>query len=257
MGIRPVSERRAILSHQAPLRRSSRAVPRQAALGRPAPGKPQGFLSEFWDAVSIRTVSMIIGVFLLQIAFILSYVGAFHSPAPHRIPLAVVAPAPEESGPIVTKLNLIPSTLHATAASSQAAARRLIRDDAVSAALVINPAAKTDTLLIASAAGNSEASAAEQIIAAVEASQHRAVTVTDIVPVQPGDYRGLTGFCIEVGAEMTEFETATLKQRAPLSWTAAEKVFGYRPRYSLRDGIKSYAEFCAAFKNHPCPVAST
>ena len=47
------------------------------------------------------------------------------------------------------------------------------------------------------------------------------------------------GASIEVGAEMTEFETATLKQRAPLSWTAAEKIFGYRPRYSLRDGIKT------------------
>ena len=159
-----------------------------------APGKPQGFLSQFWDAVSVRTVCLIIGVLLLQIGFILSYVGAFHSPTPHRIPLAVVAPAPE-SGPIVTKLNLIPSApLHATAAPSQAAARRLIRDDTVSAALVINPAAKTDTLLIASAAGSSEASAAEQVITAVEASQHRSVTVTDIVPVQPGDYRGLTGF---------------------------------------------------------------
>ena len=166
-----------------------------------APGKPQGFLSQFWDAVSVRTVGLIIGVLLLQIAFIVSYVGAFHSPTPHRIPLAVVAPAPE-SGPIVTKLNLIPSApLHATAAPSQAAARRLIRDDAVSAALVINPAAKTDTLLIASAAGSSEASAAEQVITAVEASQHRSVTVTDIVPVQPGDYRGLTGFYLVVGVE--------------------------------------------------------
>ena len=105
----------------------------------PAPGKPQGFLSQFRDAVSVRTVGLIIGVLLLQIAFIVSYVGAFHSPTPHRIPLAVVAPAPE-SGPIVTRLNLIPSaSLHATAAPSQAAARRLIRDDAVSAALVINP----------------------------------------------------------------------------------------------------------------------
>ncbi|MFY9761749.1 MAG: NAD(P)-dependent oxidoreductase [Xanthobacteraceae bacterium] len=60
---------------------------------------------------------------------------------------------------------------------------------------------------------------------------------------------------IEVGGEMTEFEKATLKQRAPLSWAAAEKVFGYRPRYSLRDGIKSYAEFYTAFKTRP--LAST
>ncbi|MFZ0524667.1 MAG: NAD(P)-dependent oxidoreductase [Xanthobacteraceae bacterium] len=65
------------------------------------------------------------------------------------------------------------------------------------------------------------------------------------------------GASIEVSGEMTEFETATLKQRAPLSWAAAEKVFGYRPRYSLRQGIKSYAEFFTAFKKHAWPVVST
>ena len=39
-----------------------------AASARPpaAPSKPQGFLSEFWDAVSVRTVSLIIGILLLQ-----------------------------------------------------------------------------------------------------------------------------------------------------------------------------------------------
>src|SRR5579871_2685813 len=116
-----------------------------------APGGPQGFLSQFRDAVSVRTVGLVIGILLLQTGFILSYVGAFHSPAPHGIPLAVVAPAPEP-GPLAARLNLIPSApLHATAASSQAAARRLIRDDVASAALVIDPAARTDTLLVASA----------------------------------------------------------------------------------------------------------
>jgi nucleoside-diphosphate-sugar epimerase len=48
---------------------------------------------------------------------------------------------------------------------------------------------------------------------------------------------------------MTEFEKATLKQRAPLSWASAEKVFGYKPRYSLHQGIKRYAEIYTAFKS--------
>ncbi|MGP0023918.1 MAG: hypothetical protein ACLPKE_11260 [Streptosporangiaceae bacterium] len=175
-----------------------------------APGKPQGFLGQFWDAVSIRTVSLIIGVLLLQIGFIVSYVGAFHSPTPHRIPLAVVVPAPESSQ-VVTKINLIPSApLHATAASSLAAARRLIGDEAVSAALVINPAAKTDTLLIASADGSSVASAAEQVITAAEASQHRSVAVTDIVPLQRGDYHGLAGFYLVVGWAVGGYLVAAL-----------------------------------------------
>jgi UDP-glucose 4-epimerase len=62
---------------------------------------------------------------------------------------------------------------------------------------------------------------------------------------------------IEVGGEMTEFEMATLKQRAPLSWANAEKTFGYRPRYSLTQGIKHYAELYTAFKRRARPLAST
>ncbi len=139
------------------------------------------------------------------------------SATPHRIPLAVVAPAPASSQ-VVTKLNLIPSApLHATAASSLAAARRLIGDEAVSATLVINPAAKTDTLLIASADGSSVASAAEQVITAAEASQHRSVAVTDIVPLQRGDYHGLAGFYLVVGWAVGGYLVAALLQlRDPL-----------------------------------------
>jgi hypothetical protein len=175
-----------------------------------APSKPQGFLGEFWDAVSVRTVGLIIGILLLQIGFILSYVGAFHSPTPHGIPVAVVAPAPE-SGPIVTKLNLIPSApLHATAASSQAAARRLIGEESISAALVINPAGTTDTLLVASADGSSEATAVQQVITAAEASAHRSVTVTDIVPLNRGDFHGLTAFYLVTGWTVGGYLVAAL-----------------------------------------------
>jgi nucleoside-diphosphate-sugar epimerase len=53
---------------------------------------------------------------------------------------------------------------------------------------------------------------------------------------------------IEVSGEMTAFEQATQKQRAPLSSARAEAVFGYKSRYPLREGIRAYAEMVAAFK---------
>jgi len=65
------------------------------------------------------------------------------------------------------------------------------------------------------------------------------------------------GASIEVGGEMTGFEQATLKQRAPLSWANAERTFGYRPRYSLRQGIKRYAELYSALKKTGRAIAST
>ena len=42
-----------------------------------------------------------------------------------------------------------------------------------------------------------------------------------------------------------------------MSWANAEKTFGYRPRYSLTQGIKSYAELYTAFKKSARPLAST
>ena len=54
-------------------------------------------------------------------------------------------------------------------------------------------------MLVASAQVSSEASAAEQVITEAEASQHRSVRVADIVPLQGGDFHGLTGFYLVVG----------------------------------------------------------
>jgi hypothetical protein len=172
---------------------------RGTSAAQSASGEPKGFLAEWWDAVSLRTVGLIIGVLALQVGFILSYVGAFHAPTPHQITIAVAAPA-QVSAQLVPKLNAIPSApVHATAVTSEAAARRLIRADSVSSALIVNPAGTTDTLLVASAGGTAQATAIEQVITSAEAHQHRSVTVTDVVPLQAGDGHGLTGFYLVIG----------------------------------------------------------
>ena len=160
---------------------------------------PRGFWGELWDAVSPRTVALISGVLLLQMAFILSYVGAFHAPKPQRIPIAVVAPA-QVSARVTGQLNAVPSgPLAASAVSSQQQAERRIKDGEIPAALVVNPSGSTDRLLVASAAGTSEVSAVEQVITTLEARQHRSAAVSDLVPLQSGDGRGLTGFYLVIG----------------------------------------------------------
>ena len=44
------------------------------------PTQPVGMRAEIRDAVSLRTVGLVIGVLFIQLAFVLSYVGAFHQP---------------------------------------------------------------------------------------------------------------------------------------------------------------------------------
>jgi hypothetical protein len=153
------------------------------------------FLAEVGDAVSARTVALVFGVLLLQLGFILSYVGAFHAPEPHRISVAAVAPAQ-----VVSSLNSLPSQpLHAVAATSPVAARSMVEHDNASAAFILDPSSKTDTLLVASGGGAALVTATETVVTDFDAAQHRRVHVSDVVPLETGDFRGLTGFYLVIG----------------------------------------------------------
>jgi hypothetical protein len=174
------------------------------------PASQQGFFSELFDAVKQRTFFLVIGVLLIQFAFVLSYVGAFHHPTPHRVPIAVVAPAPI-SGRLVSELNGIHGQpLHASPVSDETAGRTLLRHGSTSAVLIINPVGKTDALLVAGGGGAAVATAVEDVIAPAEAAQHRSATVTDAVPAQPGDARGLSGFYLVVGLLIGGYLVAAL-----------------------------------------------
>ena len=154
---------------------------------QPAPATRQAFLAEFFDAFDRRTFLLVVGVLLIQVGFVFSYVGAFHHPVPHRVPIAVVAPA-QISGHVVSELNAIPGhPLHATAVADQTTGRTLLRHGSTSGLLIINPAAKTDALLVAGGGGAATATAVQDVIAQTEAAQHRSATVTDAFPAQPGD----------------------------------------------------------------------
>ncbi len=154
----------------------------------------QSFFSELFEAVRQRTFFLVMGVLLIQFAFVLSYVGAFHHPTPHRVPIAVVAPA-QVSGQLVSKLNGIHGQpLHATAVANRSSGLALLRHGSTSAVLILSPVGSTDALLVASGGGAATAIAVEDVIARAEAAQHRRATVTDAVPAQPGDARSLSGF---------------------------------------------------------------
>jgi hypothetical protein len=154
----------------------------------------KAFWAELWDAVAPRTVALVLGVLAIQLLFIASYAAAFHEPTPHGVPISVVTPAALTTR-VVGELNALPGgPVRATALPSRKTATAAVRSDNIAGALIVDPASKTDTVLVASGAGAALASAVEQIATATDASQHRTVQVDDLVPLQPGDYRGLTGF---------------------------------------------------------------
>ncbi|WP_050800159.1 hypothetical protein [Streptomyces himastatinicus] len=167
-----------------------------------APDQPKkegrGLWARLRGAVPPRIAAMLVGALLLQLGFVLSYVGAFHHPQPHRIPIAVAAP--ERMAPdAVEKLNGIPGHPLKATATDEATARERLRTGEISGVLIVKPGSRTDTLLTAGAGGASTASALETVIEKAEKTQKRTASVVDAFPAQAGDARGLSSFYLVVG----------------------------------------------------------
>ncbi|GAA3051453.1 DUF3533 domain-containing protein [Kitasatospora albolonga] len=159
----------------------------------------RGFATELKDAVTPRAFLLVLGVLLLQLGFITSYVGALHHPTPHELSIAVVAP-PQVSPKLVGALEQVPDdAVRATTAADRAAAEDLIRDQKVYAAWIFDPASTQDTLLVADARGPAAATAAEKIVTAVDQTQGRTVKVEDVIPLAAGDAEGLSSFYLVIG----------------------------------------------------------
>ncbi|MBH1936581.1 DUF3533 domain-containing protein [Streptomyces sp. AV19] len=157
------------------------------------------FAREVRTAVTGHAALLVTGVLLLQLAFIASYVGAFHRPVPTDVRLGVVAPQQTRAA-LVERLGALPGRpLDPSAEEDAERAARRIRARELDAALVVDPRGTTDTLLVAGGAGASLAQAAEAVVGRVEAGQHRSVRTDDIAPAAAGDARGLTSFYLVVG----------------------------------------------------------
>ncbi|MEU6296832.1 DUF3533 domain-containing protein [Streptomyces erythrochromogenes] len=160
----------------------------------------QGFLAEIKDAVTTRAALLVLGVLVLQLAFITSYIGAFHHPKPSEIPIAVTAPAAQVAERSAQQLGTLPGDpLDPRVVGGEAAALAQVRDREVDGALIVDPAGRTDRLLVASGAGASLSQALEEVVGAAERAQGRTVRVTDVAPAAKGDSRGLSSFYLVIG----------------------------------------------------------
>ncbi|MFE7564305.1 ABC transporter permease [Kitasatospora sp. NPDC057500] len=172
------------------------AAPERAA--EPAAPK-KGFAAELKGAVTPRAALLVIGVLLLQLGFVTSYVGALHQPKPHELSIAVVAP-PQVAPQLVQGLESVPDdAVKASTAPDAESATQLLKDQRIYAALVVDPASTEDVLLVANARGTSAAKAAESIVTGLEKSQGRTVVVQDVVPLAKGDANGLSSFYLVIG----------------------------------------------------------
>ncbi|HEX4734793.1 MAG TPA: ABC transporter permease [Thermoleophilaceae bacterium] len=124
---------------------------------------------------------------VLMLAFAISYVGAFHEPTPHNVPLAVVGPPA-----LATRLDQLPGDpLDARGSPSRADALSQIDDRKVYGAYE----AAANRLFVASAANRATAVALERTFDRIAAAQRRpAVRVTDVKPLPLKDPNGTAAF---------------------------------------------------------------
>ncbi|PWJ47216.1 Protein of unknown function [Quadrisphaera granulorum] len=156
--------------------------------------------AELRDAIAPRTVALVVAVLLLQMGFVLSYVGAFHHPKPREVAVTVVGPTQQVADQTAAALNGINGRpLDVTASTDVDAARADLTNDDTSAVLVIDPTSKQDQLLVTSAGGAATATAVQAVLTQAEATQGRTLAVQDVLPAGAGDARGLSGFYLVTG----------------------------------------------------------
>jgi hypothetical protein len=225
------------------------------------PGRPT-FVEELRDAIAPRTVLLVLGVLLIQVAFIASYVGAFHQPTPHRIEVGVVAPAGRAPAVAQQLDRLEGRPLSAETLPDEAAGRARLEDGSLAAVVVVDTSGTQDRLLVATARGATLTTAVEQIAQQVATQQGRTITTTDVVPLQAGDARGLSGFYLTIGWLVGGYLVASLlgvaKGARPADLRRAVIRLGAMVPYAVLSGVTGALvvdQWLGALTGHFWPVA--
>jgi len=192
-----------------------------------------------------RAVALVlVPALVLMLAFAFSYVGAFHDPTPHNVPVAVVGPPT-----VAAQLDRLPGDpLDARQASSRADALSQIDDRDVYGAYL----AATNHLFVASAANRATALALEATFnRAAAARGGPAVHVTDVKPLSPKDPNGTAVFYAMIAWVFGGYIASTLigligSPRSPSRKRAAARI-GALAAFSLVAGILSVVILRASF----------
>ncbi len=186
----------------------------------------------------------LIPALVLTLAFAFSYVGAFHDPTPHAVPVAI-------SGPqgVAAQLDRLPGDpLDARHASSRAAALSEIDDREAYGAYD----AATNRLFVASAANRATAIALERTFNRVAAAQRKpAVRVTDVKPLPLKDPNGTAAFYAMIAWVFGGYIASTLigligSPRSRSRRRAAARI-GALAGYGIVAGILSVVILRASF----------
>ncbi|PWI13538.1 hypothetical protein DI272_04850 [Streptomyces sp. Act143] len=125
---------------------------------------------------------------LMCVGMGLAYMGAFVTPEPHHLPVAVVGSAPEAKVFAQTVKDAAGEALDVRTVATRAEAVHLLESREITGAYV--PSARTPELVVASAASDMDALAVEKVFTPVAARQGVPLTVTDVAAPVDDDPTG-------------------------------------------------------------------
>ncbi|WIE74429.1 hypothetical protein [Curtobacterium sp. MCSS17_007] len=142
----------------------------------------------------------------LAVGMSLAYLGAFHAPTPHELPVGVVGQGPAAQVFAQTVTDESDGGLVAHVVGTDTEAERRVRDRELAA--VYAPATDGATLYVSTAASETTATAAQKVFMPIAFAQHLPFTVEDVVPTGSEDPTGQGLFFLLVGLSVGGYASA-------------------------------------------------
>ncbi|NYJ74342.1 hypothetical protein [Allobranchiibius huperziae] len=193
------------------------------------------------QVVPMKTVlSHVLVPIVMGLVMAAAYLGGFHKPAPHNVPLAVVGTT-QQAQPIADALqHAVGDAATVRVVPNTAEATREIQQLDLSGAYV--PGAHQAVLLTGSAASDSTKTVVTQVFSPVALKQGVPLSVKDVAPVTAGDPIGQNGFFFLVALTVGAYATS-------IAIGAAAASRRFRDRVGLAAGaavVLSTAELAVA-----------
>ncbi|WP_417215556.1 hypothetical protein [Arthrobacter sp.] len=175
-------------------------TPSEPRRGHTGPRRPR--TGGVWKPLGL---TMLIPFFLATVMG-LAYLGAFHQPAPHHLPVAVVGSSPQTLVFAQTLKNESGEELDVRTVPDAATARQLITDRQIYAAYA--PGQDAATLLVSSAASETTANIAQKVFLPIAYQQHLPLKIDDVVPAGEHDSTGQGLFFLLVALSIGGYASA-------------------------------------------------
>ncbi|MFE9249705.1 hypothetical protein [Streptomyces sp. NPDC007088] len=165
-----------------------------------------------FDLAAVRHVLLhLLTPMLMCLGMGLAYLGAFVTPSPNHLPVAIVGSGPEAK--------VLAQTVHdkaaargesvdvSTVADRAQAGHRLAEQDLAGAFV---PSPKAPELLVASASSDMSATAAQKVFTPVATAQDKPLKVTDLAPPAHGDPTGQGVFFLLVAVSIGSYASVAV-----------------------------------------------